>query len=239
MNVNFISLKVTRYSDSQSILTAYSRELGRVAFAIPAGKGRSAMRIRALTMPLGIVECETERRPGRDILPLRQAVQAVTFSNLHTNPVKQMVAMLLAEIMNVTLQMGEPDPSLYDFLEASVRYLDLADPRRTANFHLCFLFQLGRHLGIEPDVSTYEAGSVLDLMDGCWRRVPPLHSHYLSPEDSSVAFKLARMTFANMGAYRFSRQDRNRILDTMLEYYSIHYASLRTIRSLEIVRGML
>ena len=58
MKISFVALKMTRYSDTQSILTAYSREWGKVAFAVSVGKGKGASRLRALTMPLGLVECE-------------------------------------------------------------------------------------------------------------------------------------------------------------------------------------
>ena len=128
---------------------------------------------------------------------------------------------------------------MFDFLEASVRILDVADSRRTANFHLCFLYNLGRRLGIEPDVSTYTEGSVLDMQDGAWRLTAPLHRNYLSPEASALAWRLSRMTFANMDRYRFNRTERNAILDAVLEYFSIHYVSLRRLRSLDILRSLL
>ena len=239
MNLSFVALKVTRYSASQSILTAYSREFGRVSLALPAGNGRAAARMRALTMPLGVVECQTERRPGREIMPMRQAIQAFPLKSLHSNPVKQMVAMFLSEVLALTLQAGEPDRALYDFIVAAVEFLDSADEARTANFHICFLYYLGRHLGIEPDVSTYAHGRVLDLVDGIWRQSAPIHGRYLSPDDSSVAYRLSRMTFANLHRYRFGRADRNRILDALLEYYSIHYVSLRNMRTLDILRALL
>ena len=59
MKLSIVALKVTRYSDAQSILTAYSRELGMVSLALPAGSSRSAVRMRALTMPFGVAECES------------------------------------------------------------------------------------------------------------------------------------------------------------------------------------
>jgi len=239
MNLSFVALRVTRYSDSQSILTAYSRECGRVSLALPAGAGRSAARMRALTMPLGVVECQTERRPGREIMPMRQAVQAFALRSLHSDPVKQMMAMFLAELLSITLPAGEADASLYDFLIGAIRFLDNADPRRTSNFHICFLYHLGRLLGIEPDVSTYRRGAILDLADGVWRTSPPLHRQYLSPEDSDVAYRLSRMTFVNLGRYRFSRDERNRIVDAIVEYYSIHYVPLRKMRTLSVLRGLL
>lgn len=145
----------------------------------------------------------------------------------------------LAEVLSAVLQSGDPDPAMYDFLEASVRILDNADVKQTANFHICFLYNLARRLGIEPDVSTYIPGSVLDMNDGTWRMSAPLHSAYLDPEASALAFRLSRMTYANMDRYRFNRKERNAILDGILGYFSIHYVSMRYLRSLDILRSLL
>lgn len=239
MNLHLVALKTTKYSDTQTILTAYSRELGRVSLTLPAGKGKGSARARALTMPLGLLECVSEVRPGREILPMRQFSQTVAFVSLHTDPVKQMMAMFLSELLSVVLQGGDTDSGLYDFLEMAIRLLDGADAPRTANFHICFLMNLARHLGIEPDASTYAPGALFDLADGCWRRTMPLHRNYLAPDAAEVARRLSRMTFANMHRFRFSRNDRNTILDTVLEYYSLHYVSMRNLRSLDILRMML
>ncbi|QCD42146.1 hypothetical protein E7747_07590 [Duncaniella dubosii] len=38
MNLHLVALRTTKYSDTQTILTAYSRELGRVSLAMPAGR---------------------------------------------------------------------------------------------------------------------------------------------------------------------------------------------------------
>lgn len=239
MNLHFVALKATKYSDTQTILTAYSREMGRVSFSLPAGAGKAAARMRALTMPLSVVECVSERRAGREIMPLRQVAQSVPLSTLHSDPVKQMMAMFLAEVLSVSLQGGEGDVALFDFLVAAIRLLDAGDPRRTANFHICFLLNLGRHIGIEPDTSTYLPGAIFDIADGRWRTTAPVNRGYLLPAEAEVAYRLSRMTFANMHRFRFSRSERNAVLDRVLEYYSVHYVSMRHLNSLDILRSML
>ncbi|MCM1355338.1 MAG: DNA repair protein RecO C-terminal domain-containing protein [Staphylococcus sp.] len=239
MILHLIALKTIKYSDTQTILTAYSREQGRVSLSLPSGTGKAAARMRALTMPLSVIECMGERRAGREIMPMRQVGRSLAMASLHSDTVKQMMAMFLAEILTVVLQGAEPDGALFDFLSDSIQILDEADGPRTANFHLCFLFNLGRHLGIEPDVSTYSAGAILDMADGRWRRSAPLNRGYLLPDEAAAAFRLSRMTYANMGRFRFNRRQRNEILDKILEYYSIHYVSLRQLRSLEVVRSLL
>ncbi len=238
MRISFIALKVTRYSDTQSILTAYSREWGKVAFAVTVGKGKGASRLRALTMPLGLVECDTDMRPGREVLPLRQARPLAVLSDMHSNPVKQMMAMFLAEVLSLVLRESVPDAHLYDYIDASARYLDGIEVGGVANFHICFLLHLGRLLGIEPDVSTYKPGAMFDMRDGIWRMSVPLHGEVLTPADSEVAMMLQRMTYANMSTFRFTREQRAKALDLVLRYYSLHVTSLSGLRSLEILRAM-
>lgn len=239
MRISFISLRITRYSDTQSILTAYSRERGRIALALPAGRGREASRMRALTMPLGIVECETDLRAGRDILPMRQVRPLMIHADLHANPLKQMIAMFVSEVLAASLSAGEADERIFDFVAGAAGCLDKAGVHETANFPLCFLYRLGEMLGVEPDISTYTQGSVLDMRDGRWRRSAPLHGECLSPAASQAAAMLSRMTFENMGAFRFSRAERAEGTDAILRYFSIHIAPLGTLKTLPVLRTML
>ena len=46
-----IALRTVKVSDSKSLLSAWTRQLGRVSFSIPAGAGREARRRRALCSP--------------------------------------------------------------------------------------------------------------------------------------------------------------------------------------------
>ncbi len=239
MKLSIVALKVTRYSDAQSILTAYSRELGMVSLALPAGSSRSAVRMRALTMPFGVAECESDLRFGREVLNMRQLSQTLVLRTVHVDPVKRLVAMFVSELLAVVLRGGGADEVLYDFLVSSIAAFDKADARAAANFHICFLYHLGRHLGIEPDVSTYVDGAVFDMSDGVWRRSVPMHKDYLVGLESVVAYRLSRMTFGNMGRFGFSRRDRNAIIDRMLGYFSLHCVSLRNVRSLGVVRDLL
>lgn len=238
MRITFIALKMTRYSDSQNILTAYSRELGRVAFAVAAGSGKGAVRLRAMTMPLSIVECETEVRPGRELLTLRQGRPLEVMHDVHSNPVKQMLSMFLAEVLSHVIRESGPDSTLYDFISMAVKYLDGVPVGKCGNFHICFLLHLSRILGIEPDVSTYSAGSIFDMRDGIWRKSLPLHADMLMEEEAEVALRLQRMAFGNMAAFRFTRSQRARALDMVLKYYSLHLTPLGGLRSLEILRSM-
>ena len=92
-----IALRTVKYNDRHSILTAYTREHGRMSFLLPAGSGKEAARRRALMMPMGLFECTADLRPGRDIPPMREPAPILPLHGIRSNPVKGLIAMFLAE----------------------------------------------------------------------------------------------------------------------------------------------
>lgn len=236
--LHIIALRTVRHTDRHSILTAYSLELGRVAFAIPAGAGREALRRRALLMPLSLVECVADIRPGREVFIMHDPRAQAALTSLRTHPVKSSLVMFIAEVLGVVLHDGPPDESSYAYIHNAINTLDILPGGSVANFHLLFLYGLGRHLGIEPDISDYRPGMLFDMLDGRFRLSAPMHRHYLDPVQSGAVVALSRMNPANMHLFKMSRHERNQLLDGILQYYSLHYTGLQSLRSLDVLREL-
>lgn len=235
-----IALRTVRHSDRQSILTAWSRERGRVGIVMPADNGREARRRRALTMPLALFEGSDASRPGRELVQLRDLRPSAVTSSLHTHPVKGALAMFLAEVLDSALRTAQPDARLWAFLEASVQALDaLRTATAVANYHLWFLRALAVMTGIAPDFGSWRPGCVFDMNEGIFRSTAPLHGHYLPPESAAAVRLLGRLTPENIGRLRISRADRARMLDGILDYYALHGAlASASVRSLDVLRSL-
>ncbi|MCH5346030.1 MAG: DNA repair protein RecO C-terminal domain-containing protein [Muribaculaceae bacterium] len=235
--LTLIPLRVVKYSDRHSILTAYSRERGTVAMLVPAGTGREAARVRALTSPLSIVECVAKSRPGRDIMIMTAPRPVKVMNRILADPDRRMTAQFLAELLTVVLHEGAPDEVAFRFLTESIEALDSTPS--PANFHLAFLYGLARVAGIAPDVEGYRPGMLFDMVDGVFRLTPPLHGIFLEADSARVVERLSRMTYANMARYRFTRAQRNDTLDAILNYFTLHYTSLRNLHSLAVLRSLI
>ncbi len=232
-----IALRTIKYNERHSILSAYSCEVGRVSFLVPAGSGKEALRRRALMMPMSVFECVVDMRPSRDIYNMKDPRADVVLHGIYSHPVKSAVALFIAEFLGIVLRESQEDELLYAFLKDSITRFDAVNDG-LANFHICFLLRLGHFIGIIPDMSTYSEGRYFDMVDGTFRVTPPLHSRHLNQEDSSILSSLMRMNYDNMHRFRLSRENRNRILDIVLEYYSIHYASLSSLKSKDVLREL-
>lgn len=230
-----IALRTIKYNDKHSILSVYSLEMGRLSFVVPAGNGREANRRRALLMPLSIFECVANIKPNSDIHTMRDVKLSMPLHGIHSHPMKGAIALFIADVLNVVLRENQSDNAIFAFLIDAITRFDVMN-EGLANYHLCFLYRLGRFIGIEPDISTYQDGAVFDMQDGRFRMTPPMHHKYLNADDAKVVAMLSRITFDNMRYYRFNRIQRNNLLDRILEYYTIHYSSLSQMQSLDVLR---
>ena len=234
--LNCIALRTIKHSDRHSILIAYTRQHGRIALALPAGNSRNAVRLRALSMPLGRFDCIADIRPGRDIYSIRDARPVSPSPSLA--PAKGAISLFMADVLSALLREPEQDTNLYDFITHSTEALNSASEKQCPNIHLCFLLRLQHFLGIEPDWSTYSDGAVFDLNDGIFRSTPPLHGRFLPTTEAAEASRLRRMNFRNARYFIMSRFQRNTVLERLLQYYQIHFPGIGKMHSLTVLRTL-
>lgn len=209
-----------------------------MSFIIPAGEGRTSRRMRALLMPMSIVSAQCTIRPDRDLQTIREPLPRLSMTPVHTDPVRGIQTMFIAEVSDTLLREGDADAALFDFLQLTMETLVDLPADRILNFHIAFLRQLVVYLGIEPDFRSYRQGRFLDLSDGIFRMSPPLHSHWLDARDSSTAHLLSRINYANMHRFCFSRTGRNDVTDHILSYITLHLAPMDRLRSLPVLRSL-
>ncbi|MDE7407698.1 MAG: DNA repair protein RecO [Muribaculaceae bacterium] len=235
--LHIITLNTVKYSDRTSILTAYSRESGRISFAIQAGNGREAARRRALLMPLSVVECVADVVPGRELLTMREPRALMPAHMVHMDAARSVIALFICDVLGAVLRESQPDELMWDFVADAVAHLN-DESVQVANFPLAFMVLLSRFTGVEPDWSGWSTGSVFDMSDGIFRATPPLHRYWLGVSESALAASLGRITWRNMRVYRFNREQRARILDMILQYYTLHYANLSNLKSIEVLHAL-
>ncbi len=236
-SLHCIALHAIKYNDKYSILKAYSLERGTLSFLVPAGKGKGAMRMRALVWPLSLFECEGRIDPGKEICSIKEIRISYPLPNLRLNPIKNVIAVFLADLLNAVLRETPSDKALFLFVSDAVRRLD-SIRKGVANFHICFLYQLAHYIGIAPDISAFREGSVFDMIDGTFRQSAPLHKKYLDQDQAKVVADLSRMTFDNMHLFSLNHRQRIELLDGIMDYYTIHYSSLTNLRSVQVLHAL-
>lgn len=233
-----IALRTVRLSDSKNLLSVWSREAGRITFAVPAGASREARRRRAITAPLGAFEGVCDIRPDREIHSVRDVMPMAGSAAMNPSPQQTLTSLFLAEVLDRLLASCAPDDVLSDYLFSSFEIFKNLKGRAAANFHLLFLFGLSYFTGIAPDLDGYARGAVFDLRDGRFRTAEPLHHDIVEGDMARALPLLAALPLSKGGRLRLSREQRNDALDMILRYFSFHLVPLDSIKSLEILRGL-
>ena len=58
------------------------------------------------------------------------------------------------------------------------------------------------------------------------------------PDEARVIVTLTRMNYENMHLFSMSRTERNRCMDVVLKYYTIHVPNFPELKSLEVLRSL-
>ncbi|MBQ3730715.1 MAG: DNA repair protein RecO, partial [Muribaculaceae bacterium] len=232
-----IVLNTIRYSDKHNIVHIYTDVHGLMSFAVPLGKTQAARMRNALLMPLSLVDMEAATRHGRELAVMREVRRNYPLATIYGDPVKNAIALFISELLAHVIQEPEGNEPLFRYIEQSVQLLEQM-PGQVANFHICFLYHLGAHLGIMPNLETYRKGRWFDMTDGVFTTAAVGGHAMLQPQEAQVIYLLSRMTFSNMAVFRFNREERNRMLDVIINYYRLHNAAIGTLRSPDILKQL-
>lgn len=232
-----IALRTVKLNDSKNLLSAWTRQYGRVTFSMPAGAGREARRRRALTSPLCRFEGECDFRSGREVLSLRDFQMSEGSLAFEMSPVKGIMAMFLGQALDLLLKQGQNEESLSAFLFDSVRALEqMSDSKALSTFHLVFLYRFMHFVGIAPELDNRTPGAVFDMRQGRFSTTYPLHPDFLYGRQVTALLALSR---ARYGTHLpLDHPGRRQALDLLLDFYAMHLYDLRHISSLDIIRQL-
>lgn len=232
-----IVLNTIRYSDKHNIVHVYTDGRGLMSFAVPLGKTHAARMRNAMLMPLSLIDLEAATRSGRELSVMREVRRNYPLATIYSDPLKNAICLFISELLAHVIQEPEGNEPLFRYIEQSVQLLEQM-PDSVANFHICFLYHLGAHLGIQPNVESYHEGYWFDMTDGVFVPAAVRGHMHLQPREAQVIHLLSRMTFRNMTVFRFNREERNRMLDVIISYYRLHNAAIGTLRSPAILQQL-
>lgn len=225
------------YNDKYSIIYMYTEHFGRVSYMVARSRSKKSGVAHALFMPLSVLEMEVEHKNNRDLHRIKEAKSCFPLNELCCNPIKNIVALFLAEVLYRVVKETEPDPGLFSFVYQSVTLLELSD-KGIANFHLVFLLRLLHHLGIFPNTESYHFKTYFDMLNGVFIDRIPMHKHYLNVAESEIFANLLRISFENMHVYTFSRTERVNIIHRIIEYYRLHLPEFPEIKSVSVMQSL-
>jgi DNA repair protein RecO (recombination protein O) len=230
-----ITLNYLRYSETSIIAQVYTEKFGRVSFMVK-GALRPRSRFKAVLFePFTLIEVEYNNKHSQSLkTPINIQLIGIQ-NNIRTDVRKSTLALFLSELVYKTVREEHADYALFEFLFQSIQLLDAIE-KGTFAFHLWFIVQLSRLLGFGPMNNYSEALPVFDVKSAKFVSRSPYTQKYI---DGQEAQKLSQLMDSGVSGFQnieLSVAQRNKILDSLLDLYSVHHEGISSLKSLSILR---
>ena len=232
-----IVLHCVKYGEASLIVDMFTESHGRLSFSIRIPKTKNARIKKQLFQPMSILDMECDIRSNVSIQRFREVRLAVPYISIPFDEIKLSISFFLADFLHYALRGEQQNEPLFCYLFHSLCWLD-GCLTSYSNFHLVFLMRLSRFLGFFPNLDDDADGYYFDLRNSCFTPVRPVHQDVLEPEEASRIQILMRMNYETMHLYAMSRNERNRCIEVMMDYYRLHVPDFPELRSLAVLREL-
>ena len=232
-----IVLRTLRYNDTLMIADIYTRQYGRQSFLLPVSHSKRSKVRSVLFQPLSMLSFTVSVKKGRSLQRITDAQPYAMYSTITYNVVKSSIALYLSEFLTYALREEEGDEALFNFIDRSLIFFDSLE-HGYADFHILFLSQLLKYLGIYPNLDNYSKGCYFDLAQGCVVREHPLHPNFILPQYAEGFVTLLCTGYESLHKLSLNREMRSEYLAFLNDYYKLHIPDFPQLKSLGILKEL-
>ena len=227
-----IVLTSLKYGDTSLIVKAFTESDGLKSYLLKGVLTSKRGKLKsAYFQPITQLELVANHKNKGTLESIREAKVSYAYQTLHTDIAKNAMALFLAEMLGNSIHEEEPNQALFQFLEASMQWLDAHDA--ISNFHIYVLIRLTKYLGFYPDSDAMEA-SCFDLMEGEFTDTPSLNP-ILTGENLSYFKTFLGINFDAIHSVKMNKNNRQELLQSLVLYYELHLQGFRKPKSLAVL----
>jgi len=230
-----IVLHSIKYGDSSLIVKMFTRQKGIVSFMVKGVRGRKKGSRTALLEPLSLVCVEMQIKDTRDLQLAKEIRADYPYKTIYASTGKVAQVLFIAEVLVKTIKEEEQNDALFDFLSASLKFLDEA-AFEIPDFHLKFLLEYALHLGVYPVGNYTPKTPWLRLSDGVFLDKPDTHCIDI-PSSTAIA-ALMNTEFDDLGTLGFNRHQRQLLTDHLLTYFRWHFPSVKDLKTPAVLKEL-
>jgi DNA repair protein RecO (recombination protein O) len=215
-----IALSFIKYRETSIIARVFTDKFGIQTYIVNGVRSQKAKAKIALFQPLTLLELVVYHNKKKDINRISEMKCDYTFHSIPYEIRKTTIAFFITELLGQTLVEEGEDDSMFEFIHESIIALDMTKGNYE-NFHLQFMLSLSQFLGIRP-----ESANMILHDTG--------HSKLYNQEFTE---KLDRLLLLNYDhTLSLKKSERHEILMLLIQYYQMHFDSIRDFKSVQVLR---
>ena len=222
------------YSDTSVILRAYTEEIGFTSFLLKGYKKNRKQKTQL--HPLAIVEISFLERSNSTLHFVRNVSSQNPHMNLLMDPVRSGIAMFISEWLGHTIKEDEEgDPRFFAWLLNAIDILNSSE--LIANYHLWFLLELSKYMGIAPQGERTAVTPLFCIAEGAFTNRGS-NTENLSEEESILFDLLMKKNFKEISEHSLNKGERSNLLYLFHLYFQLHLDKNFKLKSLEVLKQL-
>ena len=225
-------IKSLKNGETSLIVSCYLEDIGFKTFIVKGVYGSKKSKFsKAHFFPLNIVNLNYSYTEGRNLGFIKAVKTEKLYNTLHSDVQKSSIIIFLSEILNsIFREETDVNNDLFEFLFNSLSWYDQVGSCN--NFHIKFLLELSKFIGFYPNINN-ENDSFFDLQLGSTVSTRPIDVN-ISGDDFSIFKKFLGMKFEDLNLMSLKNNSRVRILNYIIDYYSLHLQMFKTPKSINV-----
>ncbi|MFT6013605.1 MAG: DNA repair protein RecO (recombination protein O) [Chitinophagales bacterium] len=227
-----IVFKSIKFQESSLIVKIYTETHGLQTFMVKGIRSIKANGKAAMFQPGMLLDIIMYYQEHKSFKSLREYRASHVYTTVMDDIRKSSVLMFLIEMLDQCIHADTEDEKLFVFINNSLREFD--ERPFEANFHIQFLLEFMKHLGIFPNGQRTSLLSNFNIREGQFTSFSAANSFILA-DDESILFN----NVLQNEAFELDRVSRKKVLKIVLDYYSYHLENFKGIKSLKVLETIL
>ena len=225
-------IRSIKNGETSLIVSCYLEDIGYKTFIVKGVYGSKKSKFsKAHFFPLNIVNLNYSYSEGKNLGFIKEVKTEKLYKSLHLDIQKSSVIIFLSEILNsIFKEETLVNKDLFNFLLNSLSWYDQV--KSCNNFHLKFLIELSRFIGFYPNINN-ENDSFFNLESGSTSAIQSIGAN-ISGNDLILFKEFLGTEFEDLNSMNTKNESRTRILNYIIDYYSLHLQMFKTPKSINV-----
>ena len=231
-NSRALVIRSIKNGETSLIVSCYLEDIGYKTFIVKGVYGSKKSKFsKAHFFPLNILNLNYSYTEGRNLGFIKEVKSEKLYTTLHVDVQKSSVIIFLSEILNsIFKEETTVNKDLFNFLSNTLSWYDQV--KSCNNFHIKFLIELSRFIGFYPNINN-ENDSFFNLESGSTCATQTIGNN-LSGKDLTLFKEFLGTEFEDLNSMNIKSESRTRILNYIIDYYSLHLQMFKTPKSINV-----
>ena len=225
-------IRSIKNGETSLIVSCYLEDIGYKTFIVKGVYGSKKSKFsKAHFFPLNIINLNYSYTEGKNLGFIKEVKTEKLYKSLHLDIQKSSVIIFLSEILNsIFKEETLVNKDLFIFLLNTLSWYDQV--KSCNNFHLKFLIELSRFIGFYPNINN-ENDSFFNLESGSTSATQSIGTN-IRGNDLTLFKEFLGTEFEDLNSMNTKNESRTRILNYIIDYYSLHLQMFKTPKSINV-----